>query len=188
MNAPFRSTFAAAVEAFVGILRFRKGPEDVPASRPLLAGVVLGQVLLGLLLLAIPPESQVESPLVVVALELGVITLGVLFILRMAGFPERFTQTVTAIFGVQLVLAPLVYAARWLLVTYQADPVMQTPALFISAVIAVWLLVVTARILRSATGYPLFTCVFLVIGLQIATLLVVLGIFPPPLTDVPAPT
>lgn len=188
MNAPFRSTLAQAIEAFVGILRFRKGPEDVPASRPLLAAVLLGQVLLGMLVLAIPPQAQTQSPLMVVALELGVITLGVLLILRMAGVPERFTQTITAIFGVQLVVAPLVYAARWLMVTYQNDPVMQAPALFITAVLGVWMLVVTARILRSATSYPLFTCVFLVIGLQIATLLVVLGFFPLPADgDAPAP-
>lgn len=187
MNAPSRSVFAAALEAFVGILRFRKGPEDVPASGGLLAAVLLGQVLLGLLVLSIPDQQRADSPLLAVALELGVMLLGVFLILRMAGFPERFLQTSTALFGVQLVIAPVLYAARWLLVTYQEDPVMQGPALLVSAVIAVWLLVVGARILRSATNYPMLACLFLLIGIQIATLLVVLSVFPPA-TDTPAPT
>jgi len=187
LNVPSRPVFLAALEAFVGILRLRKGPEDVPASAGLLAAVLLGQVLLGLLVLSIPDQPQVDRPLLAVALELGVMLLGVLLVLRMAGFPERFLQTATAIFGVQLVLAPVLYAARWLLVTYQQDPVMQGPAVFVSAVLAVWLLVVGARILRAATNYPLLACVFLLIGMQIATLLVVLSVFPPA-PDTPAPT
>lgn len=173
----------------VGILRFRNGPEDVPASRALLAVAVLGQVLLNLLMLSIPAESRVEHPLLMVALELGVMMVGVLFILRMARHPERYLQTMTAIFGVQLVIAPVIYAATWMLITYQNDPVMQGPAQLVSAAIAVWLLVINARILRSATDYPLVACIFLIIGLQLAILLVVLGFLPPgePATT-PAPT
>jgi phosphoglycerol transferase MdoB-like AlkP superfamily enzyme len=178
LNAPSRSVYAAGLEAFIGILRFRKGPEDVPASRALLVAVLLGQALISLLVISIPAESRVEHPVLMVALELGVVMLGVLFFLRMARHPERFQQTMTAIFGVQLVIAPLLYAAPWLLVTYQDDPVMQGPAQLFAAVVGVWQLVINARILRSATGFPLLACIFMFIGLQLATLVVLMSIVP----------
>ena len=178
LNAPSRSVYAAGLEAFVGILRFRKGPEDVPASSALLVAVVAGQVLLSLLTLSIPTESRVEHPLLMLALELAVVMAGVQFILRMARRPERYLQTMTAIFGVQLVIAPLLYGTSWVWITYQDDPVMQGPAQLISAVVAIWLLVINARILRSATGYPLLAYIFLFFGLQLAAGLVVLGFLP----------
>lgn len=178
MNAPSRSVYAAGLEAFVGILRLRKGPEDVPASRHLLAAVVLGQVLLSLLVAAIPAESRVEHPLLVVAVELGVVMGGVLLILRMARHPERYLQTMTAIFGVHLVIAPVLYGAAWMLITYQDDPAMRGPAQLVSAVVGVWQLVINARILRSATGFPLLACIFLFIGLQLATVVAALSVIP----------
>lgn len=165
----------------------RKGPEDVPASTLLLAATLAGQILLGMLLFAIPSAEAQDTPKVLVLIELGLWMLGVMLVLRAAGRPERFTQTMTAIFGCQLVIAPLTYAARWLLITYQKDPVLQTPALFFTAVLAVWVLVVSGRILRSATGWSLFACIFLVIAIQVFIVLVAFTIYTPPPTGAAVP-
>jgi hypothetical protein len=180
LNAPFRSVFVAGFEAFVGILRMRKGPEDVPASVPLLTATLVGGVLLRLfLLLAIPAETY-GSPMVIMALEFGISLLSMALMLHAAGHQERFLQTITAVFGCQLVMAPGLFAGRWLQVTYGEQPGMELPSMLLSAVIAVWLLVAMVRILRSATQWPVVSCVFAIFAVEVLTVLAVISIYPPP--------
>jgi hypothetical protein len=172
--------FVAGLDAFIGILRMRKGPEDVPASVALLAATLAGGVLLRVLLLVAIPAETHGNPLVTMALEIGISLLSMVLMLRAAGHSPRFLQTTTAVFGCQLVLAPALFAGRWMQVTYGQQPGMELPSMFLSAVIAVWLLVVMARILRSATEWPLVSCVFAIFAVEALTLLAVISIYPLP--------
>jgi hypothetical protein len=42
----------------------------------------------------------------------------------------------------------------------------------------VWWLAVTVRILRSATGWPMFACVLLALTIEVLTVLVALTLYP----------
>src|SRR5688572_12211148 len=136
------SVFAAGVAACIGILRFRKGPEDVPASTTLLVAAVAGVVLLNLLMLAVPSPEAVGSPVLRLALELAIALLGVNLMLRAAGHAERFVQTVTAIFGCQLLLAPALLASGWIMVNYYDPDGDVQPVMLIPALVALYLLIV----------------------------------------------
>lgn len=183
-----------AVDACVGIVRFRKGPEDIPAVRSLLYAAILASVLLRLAMMLIPvPESR-GNPVVLMALDIG-ITLGALqLVLQSAGKPERFVQTATAVFGCQVVLAPALFVGRWLMVRYtgKADPaavpdLMLVPAMMVMLAIAVWVLAVMVRILRSATEWPVVACVFIALAIDLATMLIAVSLYPAPPGAVAAP-
>lgn len=186
MNAPPRSLIAQAIDACVGILRLRKGPEDIPASNQLLLIALCGAVLLRIIAYAIPSPESLGEPVVLIPLELGINLAGVMFALRLAGYPERFTQTMTAILGCQLVCAPLVLASRWMLLTYLEEPGIGAVARIFYLAVVVWLLVVTVRILRSASGWPMLACFLLVLGIELLTVFTVFAIYPPPAADAPA--
>lgn len=172
--------FAQALDTCIGILRFRKGPEDMPASRGLLLAVIIGAVLLRLSMLLVPAPDATGNPLVLIAIDLGISLSCVMLALRSAGHPERFTQTVTSILGCQLVMAPAVIAARWFLISSLEQPGIGALAQLVYLVIATWLLAVSVRIFRSATGWPVVTCVMLALGIEVLTLLVALLLFAPP--------
>jgi hypothetical protein len=180
--------FAQALETCIGILRFRKGPEDMPASNVLLLAAIGGGVLLRLLMLLIPSPEPTGNPVVLIALELGICLAGVKLALRSAGHPDRFTQTATAILGCQLVMGPALLAGRWFMLTYLDHPGMGSVARLVYVVVAVWLLAVTVRILRSATGWQMFACIMLALGIEVITLLAALTLYPPAPADPAAPT
>lgn len=164
----------------MGILRLRKGPEDMPAAPALLWLMLLGGVLLRAAAHAMPAPESTGNPAVLMALELGITLGGVMFALRAAGYPERFTQTATSILACQLVMAPALLAARWLLLTnYETPGAMAGLSQLLYVIVAVWLLVATVRILRSATGWPLFGCVVLALGIEMITVIAALALYPP---------
>jgi hypothetical protein len=178
---------AAGLETCVGIVRFRKGPEDLPASTALLVATVAGSVLLGAVTLALIPEPNRPPAVPVLAIDVGATLLFLRLLLNAAGHPERFTQTATAFFGLQVVLAPALLGSAWLLLTYARDPNWQGPALVVRVAIEVWVFAIAARVLRSATGWPVIACLMLVIAAELAVWLMVSSLFPAPpaATDLP---
>jgi hypothetical protein len=180
LNAPFRSILAAGIDAFVGIVRFRKGPEDVPVSRGLLAVVLAGAALLGLVQSSVPAPQAGGNPFVLIALDIGIWLASVRLVLLLAGAPERFLQTASAIYGCQLVLAPLLVASYWMLLTWYQHPGMGGLVSMFSAAVLVWLVLIIARVLRSATGWPLFATVLLTLAIEAAKVLTGILLYPPP--------
>lgn len=171
--------FAQGFETCIGILRFRNGPEDMPASNVLLLAAIAGGVLLRLMMLLVPSPEPTGNPAVLIALELGISLAAVKLALRSAGHADRFMQTATSILGCQLVMAPALLAGRWFLLTYYEQPGLGAVARLVYVVVAVWLLAVTVRILRSATQWPMFACVMLALGIEVITLLAALTLYPP---------
>src|SRR5690606_9641477 len=113
LNAPPRSQFALAFQTCVDILRFRKGPEDMPASSTLLWAAIIGAVLVRIVGQAtLPAPETTGNPVVVMAVELGLLLLGLKLALRVAGHDARFMQTATAMLGCQLVMSPALLLAR----------------------------------------------------------------------------
>jgi hypothetical protein len=180
LNAPSRSVFATGFDVCVGIVGLRKGPEDLPASTALLAVAVAGGVLLRVLTLAVVPELGTAHPLPAIAVSIAATMLYLLLVLRLANNPERFTQTATAMFGVQIVLAPALLGSAWFFLTFNEDPAWRVPAVLLRLVVEIWVLVIVTRILRSATEWPLFACVALAIAGELLVWLAVESLFPTP--------
>jgi hypothetical protein len=171
------SGVSAIFGLFADIARLRRGPEDLPASSTLLLVTMIGYAALDALLLSVAPDLA-GNPAVLIGIDIGVTLLWYAVLLRIAGKPERYVQTVTAILGFQLVLAPVLIASGWLFLKYQADTTWQLPVAMLRLAVEVWALIVLSRILRSATGWPMFGCVALSIAQELMTLLLVSSLVP----------
>jgi hypothetical protein len=182
LNQP-ASGVSTTLGLFADIARLRRGPEDLPASWTLLLLTVIAYAAFDALLLSIAPVTPVTpvtpgSPALLIGIDIGVTLFWYAMLLRIAHKPERYLQTVTAVLGFQLVLAPLLLASGWLFLKFQADTTWQLPVSMVRLAVEVWALIVLSRILRSATGWPMFGCVALSIGQELVTLLLVSATVP----------
>lgn len=176
MNQP-ASGVSATLGLFADIARLRRGPEDLPASANLLLMTTVAYAVLDALLLSVAPGLP-GNPALLIGIDIGVILAWYAMLLRIAQKPERYLQTVTAVLGFQLVLAPLLIASGWLFLKYQADTTWQLPVAMLRLAIEVWALIVLSRILRSATGWPMFGCVAMSIAQELITLMLVSAAVP----------
>jgi hypothetical protein len=170
---------------YIDIVLFRRGPEDLPASSTLLWLTIAINVLLGLLLgslIPLPGGNRVAMALAEAAFVLA----WYWALMRIAGRPERFLQTSSAIFGFQTILLPAFMVATWLYLSQQKADQLQLPVVFFIVALAVWTLAVNSRIVRAATEWPLFACVVLVLLQALVGQVVILGLFPDAVVKVSA--
>lgn len=171
---------AGTPQVFIDIVRMRRGPEDLPFDRSLLVVIVLVYGVLNLGIGLLLPHTA--PPLVPVLIDIAVTLASLHWLLRLARKPERFVQSATAMFGFQVVLAPVLLFVAWMWVRYEQDPTWQLPVALLLFAMGLWVLVVAARILRSATGWPLAACVAATITIDLFARLIVLVLYPQALT------
>ena len=111
------------LELFAQILLLRRGPQDLPASGLLLLLTVIAYVIVNCVACAIFPPSR-DWPLLLLV-DVGFLLLwnAALLVRR----PERILQTTTAVFGYQLLLAPLLVPLVWLQRRFDGDAVWHGP-------------------------------------------------------------
>ena len=99
-------------------------------------------------------------------------------LLRLAGRPERCGQTVSALFGFQLVLAPLAVGVQALVPEHARPDDPQLLALQVAVlVLQVWIIAATAHIVRDAFEWPLAAGVALAIFLLVVEVLLMRVLF-----------
>jgi hypothetical protein len=168
---------ASTLQVFIDIVRLRRGPEDLPFDRPLLVATVIAFALLNLGIGHLQPDPKVP-PLALVLIEVAVTLVSLRVMLQLAKKSERFVQTATAMFGFQVVLVPLQLLVAWLSLRAGAGSGGQTPVLMLWVGMAAWGFVITTRILRSATGWPIAVCVAMILGTGMLTSLVIVMLYP----------
>ena len=187
MSDSFSRQLTATLRTLVSMARLKSGPEDLPASPLLLVAIIVLATIPDLLTLAIMPLPGEVNPALLMAVGIGTTLLWYGAILQLAGLSERFLQTLTAVFGIQIILAPALVFTGWFFVTYQQDPGLRVPATFMRTLVEIWALVLLARILRSATEWHMFVCVALAIANELVTYLLITGLLPqaaPPVAPV----
>jgi hypothetical protein len=161
------------------IVRFRKGPEDLPVSRAMLAAcVVAGVAAQTLVAGSMLPADVKGSVFAMMVIRAVVVLVAVAVVLFLVHRPERFLQTATSVFGCQLVLLPFSAVAGWLTLHGETHVEWKLPAMVVAFVFQVWGLAVLARILRSATSWPLVGCIAAALLMDLVTLAVIAGFFP----------
>lgn len=181
-DSPTKSV-ASTLTLFWDIACLRRGPEELPASWPwLLATIVLQTVagmVIGEILPALPPRSGIEDHgLALLAIELAVPLLWGAAILHLVGRPERFLQMMTAVFGFQLVIQPVIVPAIWATMYFGKQSAWLAPAQVLFLAMSVWVIVVQARIVRAATDWPVFAAVAAVIAQSLAASMIIFLLFP----------
>ena len=152
----------STLKLYLDIALLRRGPEDLPVSYPLLYGTLA--VFLGLnagLTVAFRPSGDNWLAQLLVSVVFTLLWYRVL--LAVFGRGERYLQTMTAVLGFGCVVAPIIVPAAGAMARYADKPEQATPFLLVLLPLAIYLIYVSARILRAAIERPMFQCVMLVL-------------------------
>ncbi|MGQ0833917.1 MAG: hypothetical protein ACT4O5_03190 [Gammaproteobacteria bacterium] len=166
------------VRLYAQIALLRRGPQDVPAATLVLFATVAGYFVVNFAAsTALPPIDQWLGRLVV---DVVFMLAWYAILLRLAGKPERFMQTTSAVFGFQAVLAPLLVATGWLMRRYQQDASWQFPLTMLGVALVVWIIAANSQVLKAALEWPMVTCIAVVVLQIIAGELLLHSLFPSP--------
>ena len=175
--APFSKDMSEFIRLYTQIALLRRGPQDLPASRLLLLLTVVGYVAISFVVSSLlPPEERWREDLLVGTL---FTLLWYVLLLRLAGRPERTLQTATAVFGFQLVLAPLVVSSGWLVRRFSEDSPWQLPAYCALLLLFAWVVAANSQIVKAALEWSATPSVALVILENVAGWLLQSALFPP---------
>jgi hypothetical protein len=172
---------AQLAHLYLDIALLRRGPEDVPASGALLAATFAANFVVSFLSYLLMSASGLQTAGQLLASDAFMLACyrGALVA---AGRPERFAQTATALLGYQTLLAPLIIAGSSLVLRHATQPPEQIPFAIAALgllmfLLFAWTLAVNGRILRAATGWPLFACVSAVVLQLLAEMVLIQALF-----------
>jgi hypothetical protein len=177
------------VRLFSQIALLRRGPQDLPASATLLGLTVVAYLGINLLMNGLLPAPGPEAPGHVTEVEqsswIAQLLLDTAFtlvwyvaLLRLAGKAERTVQTTMAVFGLQIMLTPLLFASGWLTPRFVHDSTWGVPVVLFSVVLLVWLVAANSHIVKAALEWSGGASVALVILQILAGELLRRGLFP----------
>ena len=144
------------LKVFLDIVLWRRGPQDLPASRLLLALTAASYVAVSALQLGVLGEKG-PAWFVFVVLDPILLTGGTYLLLKLFRHPERFLQTATAILGTGAVLGLLLFLPLQLILSGMGAGQDSTAAGVFALLLVVVFALVTGRILQLATESNLFT-------------------------------
>ena len=134
--------------SLANMLRLRGGPQNLPASWPLMIFMVTAYLVQNLITgQQLEDESTAAKSLLAICLQVVVLA-GLLYWRR---HMERFAQTLSALAGVGIIFNMI----TWTLLT-QSDPASNQPALALTwFAVFIWSLFVDANIYRHSLSVPL---------------------------------
>ena len=134
--------------SLANMLRLRGGPQNLPASWPLMIFMVTAYLVQNLITgQQLEDESTAAKSLLAISLQVVVLA-GLLYWRR---HMERFAQTLSALAGVGIIFNMI----TWTLLT-QSDPASNQPALALTwFAVFIWSLFVDANIYRHSLSVPL---------------------------------
>jgi hypothetical protein len=136
-------------KAFLDIALWRKSPAQLPASLFLLALVSVVVALLEIVGALLPPQPS-DRIVTRVALSVGLPLAFAWVVLRIAGRPQRFLQTASALLGVAVFAQILIYPLDSLLSYLGTDRLVSFPLGLLLFLIVMGYLLACANIWRAA--------------------------------------
>jgi hypothetical protein len=170
---------ASILKLYLDIALLRRGPEDLPASKSVLYWTLAAFVALNALL-TVAFRPGVENWLPQLLVSVGFTLLWYRVLLAVFGRAERYLQTMTAVLGFGCIITPVILPAAGAMAPYMEvkQPGQSMPLIVLLLIpLFVYLIYVSARILRAAIERPMFQCVMLVLLQTFLEPLVILSIF-----------
>ena len=166
----------------IDIVLLRRGPENLPASNSLLAAVVAIFVALNVLAVQVLVVAQMPATprtwplMIIVAALLQLVWFRTAF--RIVRKPERFVQTMIAVFATSTLFIPAV-ALFGALIPYSKKGASEAPPLlsFLFIAVEVWMLMVLSRIVRMAFEWPWLAAIVFVFAANFATAVILSVLF-----------
>lgn len=189
-STPVPKDMRELAKLFMQIALLRRGPQDLPASTLLLVFTIVAYLAMNLLMNSLlPPLNPAGAAAKIKEADQGswpaqlmldtVFTLvWYVVLLRLAGRPERTLQTTTAVFGFQIVLAPLLFFSSWLWPQFAHDSTWGVPIALFGIVLLGWLIAANSHIVKAALEWSGGASVALVILQILAAELLRRQLFP----------
>ncbi|HXH02335.1 MAG TPA: hypothetical protein VNN09_03340 [Candidatus Competibacteraceae bacterium] len=169
---------AVLLNLFLDISLLRKGPQDVPASEVLLRLTLVAYLLSGWLVLWLL-GGPFFSALLQALVDLGLLSGLSYVLLFLAGYPERYPQTLTALAGTGTLLGLVgLPILAWLQRVEGMREAMALPSLFY-LLLLVWNVALIGHILRHALSCPPWRGVAYALGYLLITMMVMGWLFSP---------
>lgn len=166
------------IKTLVDIALLRRDPSALPASPALLAATVAAFVVLNLVFLGIfRPGAQEGLPQLLASVLFSLVSYAV--VLRLFDRPERYLQTMTGIIGFGCLTTPLLVPISAWVAPYVQKPDEAGPFVFIMLPLAIYMVTVTARMLRAALECTMGQAVLLVLAQVFLEALVLMSLFAP---------
>jgi len=172
------------VRLLLQIALLKRGPQDLPVSRTLLALTACAYAGLTALVSGLlpPPDSTAPrtavSPLPL-AVEIAFTLAWYVVVLALLGRRERFLQTTSAVFGVQTLLMQPLLLSVWLMRRYGQDATWQLPIAVAGLAVVIWLIAANSHIVKAALEWSSAASVALVILQIVSGQLLLFTLFPP---------
>jgi hypothetical protein len=160
------------LQVFIDIALWRKGPQDLPASRALLWLIASVYALISVVELLVLGK-EFSSALVLVVIDMALTVLWLWGLLTLFSKSARLLQIATAVFGIETLLAIVVIAAR--LLTMGTMPELPTAMDLLNLSLY---LVLVGRMLALAIDGSLFTGVPLALAIAVSTAVIAQVIVP----------
>jgi hypothetical protein len=165
------------IRLYTQIAVLRRGPQDVPASLLLLVLTVAGYLAVNYLVSsALPPDEHWRGPLLA---DTAFMLVWYVALLQLLGRRERILQTMTAVFGLQSLLTPVLIAAQWLIRRVGQDETWQVAVTCLWLLGIVWLIAANSHVVKAALEWSSSASVALVILQMLGEMLVELALFSP---------
>ena len=160
---------------FTDILLLRRGPQDLPASRSLLATLILLNLLAGSLLFSSEGQASSESlqSVVDVALSLAMYTA----VLNFRGFRERVLQTLIAFTGTGLLLTLILFPIS-LLIGQDAESLFSVVGRLMFLGLLIWSLAVDGNIFRHSLSTSMLVGTGIAVVIFIARVYILESMWP----------
>lgn len=168
----------ALLRAFAGIAMLRLDPSVLPASI----------VLLVLTAAAYVAASAVASRVVIddghwlgrALVDAGITLAYFRLVLAVRGRSDRFRQTMSAILGASLLLAPLVIALQWVFGIDGASEFVKVLATAALMAVVIWTILIVGHVLQSAIEVGRVAAIALALAWFFANVLIVERVYPAP--------
>jgi hypothetical protein len=164
----------------IDIVLLRGGPEQLPASPALLLVLVLLNSALSTFIAALIPALPEVTVLEFIVGPL-VPLLWYFVAFRVAKKPERFVQTMIALFGINMIFQPAVAPMLAALKPYMENPDPTHPAPAVLSLLFIlmgaWVITLWVRIVRSAFEWPVFASIVFVFVQNVVALYVYAALF-----------
>lgn len=166
---------SATMKILLDICLLRGQPQDLPASKNLVAVTALLSIVGHYALDQLHQDAFAR--LVFAAAQTALLGAIVWTLLKLRGYPERWLQTVTALFTANIV-ADII---TWLMAAGALGPDASEPQPWLTAFImatAIWFLAIMAHVLRHALAISLGLAVLASLGCALASGLALMALFP----------
>jgi hypothetical protein len=158
---------------FLDIALFKKGPQDVPASRLLFGLALVADILVGMLLLGL--ESSAWEAVPKVLLEMAMLLAFTWVTLAGLKLEARFPQTGCAMLGTDALISGFaVPLLAWMMAAENG-----APGYLLLMLLMLWHLGVIAQILRNALECPLAVAIVMAIVYIGGSYQIMVLLFPP---------